>query len=156
MSGAVAACEAQPSRATWKDAATLKITSPCWIATTRRAENERPSRSRWTRNTVGRERVTAAQEVAVQRVRPPPGVDRAARGQQCLGRNLPAVEVELLAVDGRGPEQVALHRLEGEQVAQVHVRHGVGGIIRHLGRCALVHHRLIVSGGRRIPGRARS
>jgi len=37
-----------------KDADMLKMTSPPCSATTRRAENERPSRSRSTRNTVGR------------------------------------------------------------------------------------------------------
>jgi hypothetical protein len=32
----------------------LKMTSPFWMATTRRAENEPPSRSRSIRNKVGR------------------------------------------------------------------------------------------------------
>ena len=41
------------SSSTWNDADAVKIASPCWSATTWRAENERPSRSRVTRMIVG-------------------------------------------------------------------------------------------------------
>ena len=62
-----------PSLGSANDADMLKMTSPSWIATTRRAENERPSRSR----TPGRRSASPrfrSQEVTVQRVRHrPPG-----------------------------------------------------------------------------------
>jgi hypothetical protein len=41
----LASCPA-PARGSANDADMLKMTSPSWMATTRRAENDRPSRSR--------------------------------------------------------------------------------------------------------------
>ncbi len=38
----------KPSSGTWKLADRLKMTLPCWMATTRRVVNEPPSRSRST------------------------------------------------------------------------------------------------------------
>ncbi len=43
----------KPSSGTWKLAAMLKMTRPCWIATTRRVVNEPPSRSRSTSYSTG-------------------------------------------------------------------------------------------------------
>src|SRR4051794_26666332 len=42
-----------PSCSSWNDADSEKIVSPCWTAITRRVENERPSRTRSTRYTIG-------------------------------------------------------------------------------------------------------
>jgi hypothetical protein len=42
-----------PSWSVWNDADMEKIVSPCWIALTRRVQNEPPSRSRSMMKTVG-------------------------------------------------------------------------------------------------------
>src|SRR5579859_3133956 len=42
-----------PGWSSWNDAESEKIASPCWIATTRRVLNERPSRMRSTSYTIG-------------------------------------------------------------------------------------------------------
>ncbi len=46
-SGIGASCS-RPSSGTWKLDCRLKIALPCWMATTRRVVNERPSRMRST------------------------------------------------------------------------------------------------------------
>ena len=51
--GAGSASCSVPARGSANDADMLKMTSPFWIATTRLAENDRPSRSRYTWKTVG-------------------------------------------------------------------------------------------------------
>ena len=52
----------------WNEAIRLRIGSPCWLATTRRLEKLRPSRSRLTRKSIGMLVAAAAQEVGVQRM----------------------------------------------------------------------------------------
>jgi hypothetical protein len=44
----ISAWWSKPSSGTWKLAAMLKMTLPCWMATTRRVVNEPPSRRRST------------------------------------------------------------------------------------------------------------
>ncbi len=46
--GMLAAWWLTPSSKMWKDADSAKMVLPCWIATTRRVVNDRPSRTRST------------------------------------------------------------------------------------------------------------
>ena len=79
-----------PLWSVWNDADIEKIVSPCWIALTRRVQNDPPSRSRSTMYTVGRPGVAGPQEVAVQRVHLELRVDGAHRRHQRLAGDVAA------------------------------------------------------------------
>ncbi len=112
-----ASSKCPPSPSAWNEVIMEKMTSPSWTATTWRAENERPSRSRSTSRITGTSLRPGPQEVAVQRVREPVRLDGGRGGQQALGRHLPAVEGLARPVVGVAPpEEVAVDPLERQQV----------------------------------------
>ena len=73
-----------PGLGSANEAAMLKMTSPFWMATTRRAENEKPSRSRSTWKTVGRSGLPARRKYPCSECgRRPPGTVSAAAYSAC-------------------------------------------------------------------------
>ena len=97
-----------------------KMTSPSCMATTWRAEKERPSRVAVDLEDDGQVAAPGPQEIAVQRVRQAALLDCGRGGQQALGRHLPAVQGWARAVVGvAGAEQVPVDPFEGQQLGQV-------------------------------------
>jgi hypothetical protein len=73
--------------------------------------------------------IAGPQEIGVERVDSPVGLDRACRGHQRLAGHLPAEDPLVVFVRRDAPEDVDLDRLEVEQLDQI-----VDGVLRHAGK----------------------
>src|SRR5215218_1888843 len=100
----------------------LNTTSPPWRATTRRAENDRPSRSRSTRKTVGRAASPLRKKYPCSECGSrSSGTVRAGREERLRG-DLTPVQRQGIVEDHAAPEEVAVDLLQVQ-----HVQNGADG-----------------------------
>ena len=104
----------KPSSSLWNEALMAKMGWPCWMAVTRRVENERPSRTRSTRYTRGADTSAGANEIGLE------AVDRAifhrAGGRyQGLARHLAPKHPLAILLGADSPEDVLLNGLQIQQ-----------------------------------------
>lgn len=73
--------------------------------------------------------IARTQEIGVERMGLPLGIDPARGGVQRLGHDLPAIDPAGLLGGSGAPEDAGVDFLDGEQAAQF--RHGKAGVISH-------------------------